>query len=211
MKSALHPASDRIYRAIKRELLDGAIRPGERIDAVGLAQALGSSLTPVRAALHRLVGERLVELRPSEGFHTRIATEAGLRDLYLWNGRVISMAVRLVAGLDDAGSPGHAPGLADASPPQAAGPSVAELFERVGRRSRSEACLASIQGLNDQLHSARRAEAAWLRDAAVETAALAKAWSDGDLKRLERGLRAYHARRMRAVPDLIRLMHGSGD
>jgi len=46
--------SDQAYDAIKTQLLDGAYRPGERLDAAVLAERYFWSITPVRAALHRL-------------------------------------------------------------------------------------------------------------------------------------------------------------
>lgn len=211
MRHPLHPAGDRIYRAIKLQLLAGEILPGDRIDAVGLAQALGASLTPVRAALHRLVGERLIESRLNEGFHTRTATESGLRSLYDWNERVAQMALRLVAGADEAAMRVRATAHAEANQSEDPIPSIDELLEIIGRRSRNEACLQTIQGLNDQLHAARRAEAFLIDDHAGELADLAKAWSLGDLSRLARRLRTYHARRLRLVPDLIRLLHRARD
>lgn len=51
----------RVYAAIKQQLLEGAFRPGERIEPAILSDELGASVTPVRDALHRLAGERLVE------------------------------------------------------------------------------------------------------------------------------------------------------
>ncbi|MGH1557293.1 GntR family transcriptional regulator [Caulobacter segnis] len=52
----------------KTQLLDGVYQPGERLDAAVLAERYFWSITPVRAALHRLAGERLVEARSNEGF-----------------------------------------------------------------------------------------------------------------------------------------------
>ena len=95
MKRGPDPTSERIYRVVKQQVLDGVFRPGERIEAAQLADLHNASITPVRAALHRLVGEQLVDARPSEGFHAPQVSEPSLRDLYDWNGQVLQIALQL--------------------------------------------------------------------------------------------------------------------
>ena len=46
---------DRVYAAIRAQLIGGAYRPGEKIKLRPLADALGTSITPVREALLQLV------------------------------------------------------------------------------------------------------------------------------------------------------------
>ena len=83
--------ADRVYEAIKRLLLSGEILPGDRLDPARFADQFHSSKTPVRDALHRLSGERLVDTRPGEGFHMPMVTEPGLRDLYIWNASLLRL------------------------------------------------------------------------------------------------------------------------
>ncbi|MBX6374226.1 MAG: GntR family transcriptional regulator [Acetobacteraceae bacterium] len=46
---------DRVFTAIRAQLISGAYRPGEKIKLRPLADALGTSITPVREALLQLV------------------------------------------------------------------------------------------------------------------------------------------------------------
>lgn len=62
---------DRAYDAIRTAILQGALRPGERLDAAELQRWLGVSRTPVRQALFALSLEGLVETAPQS--HTRVA------------------------------------------------------------------------------------------------------------------------------------------
>jgi DNA-binding GntR family transcriptional regulator len=83
---------ERVYPALKRQLREGVRVPGTPIEPAIIGNELGASITPVRDALHRLVGERLVEAPQHNGFRVPRPTEAELRDLYAWNGLVIGAA-----------------------------------------------------------------------------------------------------------------------
>ena len=54
-------------KKLKRMLMEGVWPPGEKLEALRLADELGVSMTPVRDCLNRLVGERLVDMKPGEG------------------------------------------------------------------------------------------------------------------------------------------------
>ena len=86
-------AMERSYRALKGQLRDGVHLPGHRLEANRIADDLGVSMTPVRDALNRLAGERLVEASSGEGFHVPRLSEGELRDLYEWHSALIIMAV----------------------------------------------------------------------------------------------------------------------
>jgi DNA-binding FadR family transcriptional regulator len=202
MSRRLTPSSERIYRAIKQQVLNGGFRPGERIDAVGLAEAMASSLTPVRAALQRLVGERLVEARPSEGFHRPPVTEVGLKALYDWNGRVVLLAAQLAASEPEPARPADSPGGAEFAPTEAA-----RLFSGLARRTGNAACAETIAGLNDQLHAVRRLEADVLGDVDTELQALAVVLEGGALAAQRQAIIAYHRRRIGAAPALVNRLY----
>ena len=76
---------ERVYVAIRQRLREGLYRPGERLEPAVLSDELNASVTPVRDALHRLTGERLVEAPRHEGFRTPMMTESLLRHLYGWH------------------------------------------------------------------------------------------------------------------------------
>ena len=196
------PTSERIYATVKQELLDGPYRPGERIDAALLAERHATSITPIRSALHRLVGERLVESRPAEGFFRRSLTEASLRDLYAWNGHVLSLAVRL-RPQDRVGQAAPVDGADLAR-------NAADLFLRVAEQSRNEHCFSAIVGLNDQLHAVRRIEPEVIFGIADELEGIAANLSQRQPGELRRAIARYHLRRVRAAPELVRLAHQDG-
>lgn len=61
---------DRAYAEIRKAILSGVFRPGERLDDAELQRWLGVSRTPVRQALYALSLERLVETAPQA--YTRV-------------------------------------------------------------------------------------------------------------------------------------------
>lgn len=63
--------SDDVYRRLRDAIVDGELRPGERIRDYGLADELGTSKTPIRHALARLAEQGLVEMQRNR--FTRVA------------------------------------------------------------------------------------------------------------------------------------------
>lgn len=60
-----------IAAALRSQILEGALQPGERVIEPELAQRFGASKTPVREALQLLVAEGLVEVLPKKGYRIR--------------------------------------------------------------------------------------------------------------------------------------------
>jgi DNA-binding GntR family transcriptional regulator len=56
-----------VYLALREEILDGRLRPGEAITECALAGRLGVSRTPIRGAFHRLFEEGLIKMTPNRG------------------------------------------------------------------------------------------------------------------------------------------------
>lgn len=70
-----------VYDALRADLLESRIRPGERLKFLDLAERFGHSQTVVREALARLCGEGLVISNPKRGFAVMTLTTADLLDL----------------------------------------------------------------------------------------------------------------------------------
>lgn len=85
---------ERVYLDLKARILSGAYPPGTRLEAAQLSNSLASSATPVRDALYRLSGERIIESWHQEGFRQPLLSEADLVDLYGWAGALLSMALK---------------------------------------------------------------------------------------------------------------------
>lgn len=74
-------SANRIYRELRRSIILGRRRPGERLDLDDLARNYGTSITPVREALQMLSQEELVTVKPRSGFFVTRVTLKQLRDM----------------------------------------------------------------------------------------------------------------------------------
>lgn len=195
---------ERVYLSIKAFLLsESALRPGERIDVSDLSRRSGASATPVRAALHRLVGERLLTALPGEGFLVARMNEPDLSDLYQWNAALLVNASR-AAGHDRA----IPPEATEADGPIA---ELEDLFARLAARSGNIEVEWAVAGASDRLHRARCAELALIPEFQADTQALGDLAAAGAVGALRQALVAYHRRRLRLVPAIVRTLHGLTD
>lgn len=73
MDAKLRPRSvpDEAYESLKKSIVDGVYRPGQRLRALRLAQELKISRTPVKEALIRLEQEGLIRREQGSGFIVR--------------------------------------------------------------------------------------------------------------------------------------------
>ncbi|MFF4650193.1 GntR family transcriptional regulator [Streptomyces sp. NPDC001380] len=67
MPARTPPAADRVYRHVKRSILDRTFPGGTLLVEGEIAEAVGVSRTPVREALLRLEAEGLLRLYPKKG------------------------------------------------------------------------------------------------------------------------------------------------
>jgi DNA-binding GntR family transcriptional regulator len=72
----------RVREQLQDAILEGVLKPGERLRAEALAQRYGTSRTPVREALLQLEAQGLVEVEPNRGAVVRAFDRADLLDLY---------------------------------------------------------------------------------------------------------------------------------
>jgi DNA-binding GntR family transcriptional regulator len=70
-----------IYRSLRRSIIMGYRRPGERLSLKSLSESFGTSVTPVRDALQMLSQEGLVTIKPRSGYFVTRITLKQLRDL----------------------------------------------------------------------------------------------------------------------------------
>ena len=56
-----------VYLALEEEILSGKLKKGDSLTETSLSARLGVSRTPLRAALHRLAEEGLIEVAPNRG------------------------------------------------------------------------------------------------------------------------------------------------
>lgn len=99
VSSRVNISSD-LCQLIRREVVDGTLPPGERINEVHLSGRLEVSRTPLREALSRLVAEGLIESVPRRGFFTRELSVEEVRQLYPLRALLDPHALHLV-GIPD--------------------------------------------------------------------------------------------------------------
>lgn len=184
---------ERVYGAIKQMLLDSELPPGTPIEPAVIARQIAASITPVRDALHRLTGERLVEAPNHNGFRVPLVSEAALRDLYQWNGRVLGLAARQVPPASGTHIQ-HSGSIEEIT---------ATLFLRVAQATESAELAATVRSLNDRLMVVRRVEVAVLPAIADELTGLESVIDAGDRVALTAALTRYHRRRIAAVAGTI--------
>jgi DNA-binding transcriptional regulator YhcF (GntR family) len=182
---------ERSYLSLRMMLRSGAYAFGARLDANRLAQEIGISMTPVRDALHRLAGERMVDAGGGDGFHVPRMTEAEVRQLYEWNAALLSMAIRTIP----TSLLSHAFVSGDSEPlPER----VSSTFERVADEVSNGELRAALHAATLRLHPFRIVEPLVLDDLENEWNRVARI---GGAQLAE--IRRYHLRRMRAAPEIV--------
>lgn len=196
---------ERVYAAIKQRLRDGVYRPGDRLEPASLAEDLNASVTPIRDALHRLTGERLVEAPRHEGFRVPMMTETLLRHLYAWHQDLLLLALlkRQSVMVEKETAAGGRLEEAPQHERQSA------LFLAFVRAAGNPEHVAVLEALRHRLEPVQRLEQSFLDETEAETNEIVRALRAQDRKALRSSLLHYHRRRLRIIPDLIaRMLEG---
>lgn len=75
------PLRDVVFNTLRKAILSGQLKPGERLMEVHLANKLGVSRTPIREAIRKLELEGLVVMIPRKGAEVAKITEKSLKDV----------------------------------------------------------------------------------------------------------------------------------
>lgn len=194
---------ERVYLALRQALGSGRFRPGEHLEPSFLSQELNASITPVRDALHRLVGERLVEAPPSEGFRAPHVTEVGLRHLYAWSGKLLSLAL---TGPHALALPERFAAPASADPAAAIADAAGRLLMAIASAGANPEQVGAAARVLERLAPARRVEALIFPDMVEEVNGLHDLLARSDRDALRRALGAFHRRRIRAAHRIVAAM-----
>lgn len=89
--------ADQAYRALREDIIEGRLQPGERITERQLAERLGVSPTPVREALGRLEHEHLIERSGTRRIQVAEPSHTRLFELTLIEAALRGVAARLAA------------------------------------------------------------------------------------------------------------------
>ena len=82
---------------LRELILSGELTPGARLSEPSVAERLGISRTPIRAAMARLEDEGLLEVIPSGGYAVKAFTESEIRDSIEVRGTLEGLAARMAA------------------------------------------------------------------------------------------------------------------
>ncbi|MFN8223513.1 MAG: GntR family transcriptional regulator [Gaiellales bacterium] len=83
VEQAARPTAQSVASAVLRTaILEGELRPGDRVNQEAWAARVGVSLIPIREALHALAGEGLVTYRPRRGYVVTELDLATLEEVY---------------------------------------------------------------------------------------------------------------------------------
>ena len=75
------PLRDVVFQTLRKAILTGELKPGERLMEIQLADKIGVSRTPIREAIRKLELEGLVTMVPRRGAQVAEISEKGLRDV----------------------------------------------------------------------------------------------------------------------------------
>lgn len=75
------PLREVVFVTLRRQILRGELKPGERLMEISLAKKLGVSRTPIREAIRKLEHEGLVVMIPRRGAHVAEITRQELNDV----------------------------------------------------------------------------------------------------------------------------------
>jgi DNA-binding GntR family transcriptional regulator len=89
--------SEKVYKALKQDIIHGIHPPGEPLVEKDLARKYGASRTPVREAALRLQEDRLLQIVPNRGYFVSPITLQELNDVYEFRIAVECAAAELAA------------------------------------------------------------------------------------------------------------------
>ena len=89
------PLRDVVFNTLRKAILRGELKPGERLMEIQLANKLGVSRTPIREAIRKLELEGLVLMIPRKGAEVAQITEKNMRDVLEVRKALEELAVQL--------------------------------------------------------------------------------------------------------------------
>jgi DNA-binding GntR family transcriptional regulator len=92
--------TERVYTALKRDIITGALRPGQAVTEKDLAGQYSASRTPVREVAVRLQEEGLVRIVPNRGYFVTQLSVQEMNDVYEYRAAVESACAELACGVN---------------------------------------------------------------------------------------------------------------
>jgi DNA-binding GntR family transcriptional regulator len=92
---------DRVYTQLREEIVQWKLVPGEVLGEAELSKRLGVSRTPIREALRRLEGDKLIQIRPGRGATVTDISVSSVAQLFQMREAIETYAARLAARKGD--------------------------------------------------------------------------------------------------------------
>jgi len=87
--------SKKVYRILKKEIIKGSFKPGDKVLEGKIAEQMGISRTPVREAIRGLAAEGFVVLSPNQGVVVRSVSAENIREVLQIHSALEGLAARL--------------------------------------------------------------------------------------------------------------------
>ncbi|MCM3420956.1 GntR family transcriptional regulator [Sphingopyxis alaskensis] len=197
---------DRIYRAIRADIFESRFQPGARVDIQTIADRCGASVTPVREALYRLVGEDLVEAHPDGGFRLALLDSHGLANLYSWTAQQLLSALHVTSGPAVRAAMKSVGKIQDDHSAIDAAAATGGIFEAIAWATGNSEYVTAIQRTNHRLHYYRLAESKLFGDTARELRTFTRNGNIDVRTNVRRRIIAYHRRRFEHANQLCVLV-----
>ena len=195
-------AAERVYRGLKRVILEGQFAPGTMLVVTTIAREFGTSIAPVRDSMQRLVGERLLDLHIGGGFQMPRLTADGLAHLYLWHQDLIKLALKFRRSGTSSSDYQPAFSLINDDDTHALAEATAELFVHIAGFSGNPEHVEAVRSVGERLHATRIRETG-LSNRLRELERIWALAGSGPSRDAQEAIRRYHRRRLRQVSRLV--------
>ena len=196
--------AERVYARLKADIMRGRFPPRTTLVTQMIADDYGTSISPVRDSLQRLIGERLLAAHAGGGFEVPDMPEAALYDLYSWHGELLAIACRRP---DRTESIRESPPGGAVPRPDTIADRAASLFDDIATCSSNGELRATVHGTGDRLHLVRLCEPLVMPGVAEELETIESRFRSGPVSDMRNAIKAYHRRRLRRVGQLHAMLH----
>ncbi|MEQ6334632.1 GntR family transcriptional regulator [Sphingobium sp. MK2] len=193
-------AADRAYLLFKTDILSGRFSPGRAIIERVVAIEYGVSISPIRDAAQRLVGEHLLEIGTGGGFRVPIATPAAVRDLYSWHDHLVRHLIKVQMPTELLTPKPWI--LRDIVGGEKIARAATGLFRALADQAVNREHARSLHAANDRLQAIRLREHLVMDNLDMELQQITAAINCGSGLNRFSVLRAYHRRRMRRAEKI---------
>lgn len=193
---------------IRHLLINHRFRPAAQVSPHELAEGLRVSVTPIREALHRFAGERLINFIPNKGFYSKVLDLQEMIELSALRYELLRSAIAAGLGLPTIPSSwsensnfafhSHSPNNPSC---------VEQVFVGIASASSNRSLVEIIDNLNDRTHYIRSLDlespARW-RDAALHIQLLIAHVRGQNVSSALDALQAEMERHVSEIPHLVK-------